>query len=247
VKLRVSRPDRQVQALRALLTEFKSQFEAAEETGVIPRHENTLTEFEREHTAWKKTQTLLAEDFNLFTAMRLTRKELCHSDMLAWLLDHRLEAFGTHAQGNAGFTLLLQKLGLPSVYAKTNYRVYREVAGKESILDIVIECEKRFVIGIENKVDAREGDDQTLREWADMTRRATTNHTPASRMHAFFLTPEALQARSQQFKPISWQLISTVFSDFAEIAKPPMVKLFASHYADTLRRHLVPQTRTEED
>ena len=113
---------------------------------------------------------MVADNFNLLHTMRLTRKELCHSDILAWLLDHRLEVFGTHAQCKLGFCLFLQRLDLPRGYAKADYQVVREASGKEARLDIIIQAPGQFVIGIENKVDSQEGEDQTQREWADLKR-----------------------------------------------------------------------------
>ena len=61
-------------------------------------------------------------------------------------------------------------------------------------------------------------------------------------------TPDELKKpKSPRFKPISWRLISDVFGAFAEEAKPPMVQLFAQHYAETLRRYVVPNTEPEEE
>jgi hypothetical protein len=239
---------RQLPALNALLREYHSKFApATAEPTLTAQHKQLLTDFEREHATWKKDQVLIAEDFNILHTMRLTRKELCHSDILAWLLDYRLEVFGTHAQGKSGFRLFLQRLGLPLHYTKADYRVFREAPGEESRLDILIEAERQFVIGIENKVDAEEGEDQTRREWADLVRRGKKQSVLPSRVDAFFLTPDELEPESRRFKAISWRLVADVFEAFAQEAKPPAVKLFAQHYAETLRRYVAPQTEPEEE
>jgi hypothetical protein len=212
-----------------------------------------LAEFEKIHAAWAEDQISKAEGFNILRTMRVTRKELCHSDVLAWLLDHRLDGFGTHAQGNCGFRLFLQRLHLPQKFAEADYRVSREASGEESRLDILIEAERQFVIGVENKVASEKmralnnGRDQTRREWADLKRRGKELRVPTSRIKAFFLTPDEQPPRSGNFTAISWQLVADVFEAFVDEAKPPMVKLFAQHYAETLRRDVFSETETEEE
>jgi hypothetical protein len=172
--------------------------------------------------------------------MRLSRRELCHSDILAWLLDPH----GSHAQGNIGFRLFLKQMNLPEEFASKNYRVIRELSGEESQLDIVIEAEGKFIIGIENKIDSEEGDTQTEREWRDLRRRKKSMSIPGEIM-AFFLTPDERAPLCEFFKPISWQAIANVFEMFADEAKAGMVKMFAKHYAETIRHEIVPEI--EED
>jgi len=233
----------QIRELHALIREFQTRFvPSTSNPNLITQHQQLLAGFERAQAAWKKRQVLVAENFNLLRTMRLTRNELCHSDILAWLLDHR----GTHAQGNCGFRLFLQSLDLPLKYAETDYLVFREASGQEARLDIVIEADRQFVIGIENKVDAEERDNQTPSEWADLERRAKQLLVPRSnQIAALFVTPDGENPQSKRFKAISWRQIADVFEAFAEAAKPQMVKLFAQHYADTLRLHVAPETEEE--
>jgi hypothetical protein len=234
--------------LGGLLLEFQARFGPAPPTPVAcAQHQRLLTDFKRAHSVWKKEQVSVAEDFNILRTLRLTRKELCHSNILAWLLDHRLEVFGTHAQGKRGFRLFLQRVGLPLQYAEADYRVVREPRGEESRLDILIEADGQFVIGIENKVDAKERKDQTYDEWADLKRWRQKLLVPRSKVAAFFLTPEELEPQCPRFIAISWRLVADVFEAFAEEAKPPRVRLFAQHYADTLRRYVVPTPKPEEE
>jgi hypothetical protein len=220
---------------------------------LLDKHQRLLRQFEDIHHVWEKRQISVAEGFNVLRTMRLTRKELCHSDILAWLLDHRLDDFGTHAQGNLGFRLFLEKLGLPAEFGDADYRVAREVPGEGCRLDVVIEADGAFVIGIENKVDSKEilgseeGTAQTLQEWAALTRRGKSKGVPASKIKAFFLTPDNQLPRSRNFKSISWRLVADVFEAFAANAKPAMVRLFAQHYAETLRYDVVVETETQEE
>jgi len=112
--------------------------------------------------AWRKSEEKSASDFNLLNTLDITGNEIRHSMMLAWLLDHRIERAGTHAQGGLGFQLFLAELGLDESYAEDDYWVSREVCGDESRVDIEIAAPQRFVVHIENKIHSLEGDAQTV-------------------------------------------------------------------------------------
>ena len=241
-----------VRDLRALLREFETTFSHQTlELNQFKQHRGLLRGFTEIHHAWERGQIFVAEDFNVLRTMRLTTKELCHSDILAWLLDHRLNGFGSHSQGKCGFRLFLKALALPAEFADADYRVAREASGKDSRLDILIEADRNFIIGIENKVTSHEilgledGKDQTEREWADLERRGEALHVRHGRIRGLFLTPDNQTPRSSKFTPISWQQVADVFEAFAAEAKPKMVKLFAQHYAETLRQDVVVETEIE--
>ena len=197
----------------------------------------------------REQQQQCADDFNLLAVMQLTGKEVRHSMVLAWVLDHDLRRLGTHAQGKLGFRLFLEEFGLPLRYADCNYRVCREVAGDESVVDIEVACRNQFLIHIENKIWSGEGSDQTDREWSDLQRRATglglnldLSDTP---VHALFLTPDGTKPSNANFRPISWGRVARVFEKFADQAKPQDVRLFARHYARILRRFIASDDRSE--
>jgi hypothetical protein len=159
--------------------------------------------------------------------------------------------YGTHAQGGLGFRLFLEELKLPVEYADTRYWVKRELSGEESRVDIEIAAQGEFLIHIENKIWSGEGEDQTDREWSDMQRRAESlGILPRERsggVHGFFLTPEGIGAINTNFQSVSWRQIARVLDRFAAEALPPDVKLFASHYARTLRRFIIEETQEEPD
>ena len=216
------------------------------DSGSIEQHKALLHEFGLASRQWEKEQFYSASDFNILQTLGVAKKELCHSDVLAWLLDHRLHAYGSHAQQECGFRLFLQEFGLPPKYLCRSYRVRREVVGSHSRLDIVIEADGRFVIGIENKVDSEEGENQTLAEWDDLKKRGRALNVPDTAIHALFLTPSGHPPQSRHFKAVSWQSIANVFEKFSHEAKPEMVKLFARHYAETLRRFVISNNEREE-
>lgn len=244
----------QVTRFRNLLDCFKSLAERVESAGSQRSIQDKdgfhalLTAYDRALEAYRHKQQDRADDFNILAVMQLTRKEIRHSMVLAWLLDHDMRRLGTHAQGSLGFLLLLNELGLPMDYAECRYWVRREVAGDESIVDIEIASRGQFLIHIENKIWSSEGSDQTYREWADLRRRATAididpDH-PNAPVHALFLTPHGENPDNPKFRAVAWGRVVRVLEAFAGQAKPPDVKLFASHYARALRRFIVLQDQT---
>jgi len=239
--------------IRALLDQFevhRRRAEAQESTQAAEEHtrfKTFLAGYSVTVERYRRQQEAVAEDFNLLEVMRLTGKEIRHSMVLAWLLDHDLRKLGTHAQGKLGFQLFLQEFGLPITYADCNYWVRREVAGDESIVDVEIACRGRFIIHIENKIWSGEGgDDQTLREWADLKRRASDLNVNPDHVHALFLTPRGTKPVCDHFKPIRWGRVVNVLNAFTEKAKPSDVQLFTRHYAQALRRFIVGQDTSED-
>src|SRR5665811_975561 len=108
-----------VQKWDVLLTEFgelrqvetNREFEAdLAETHSI---RNVLDGFHATREQYRKVRSSSADDFNILEVLQLARKELHYSKVLAWLLDHDLFGFGTHAQGPLGFQIFLEVLGLP--------------------------------------------------------------------------------------------------------------------------------------
>ena len=198
---------------------------------------------------WKEDQKGTADDFNLLEVMQCTGNELRHSRILAWMLDHDLMRLGTHAQGNIGFRLFLAEVGLPGDYASCGYRVRREVASDESRVDIEIAERGKFLIHIENKIWSGLGPEQLEREWRDLMRRAATLGIPENFVHGFYLTPDGRKPDDpggHGFKAISWGQIAEVFDKFEREAKPPEVKLFASHYLKVLRKYIIPDYDVKE-
>src|SRR5262245_43903425 len=158
-------------------------------------HQSLLNAYESNLTDWRKLQETSASDFNVLETLNIVGDELKHSLMLAWLLDHRIERAGTHAQGNLGIRLFLAETGLgKNGYAKTDYLVSREVKGDLSRVDIEVSATEHFIIHLENKIYSEEGtdqegkEDQTKREWIDLQRRAENLDVRQKHIHAFFVT-----------------------------------------------------------
>jgi hypothetical protein len=140
-------------------------------------------------------------------------------------------------------------LRLPEEYAHRKYWIRREVVGQESRVDLEIAARGDFLIHIENKIWAGEGHAQTDREWADVLRRARmlSIKPECGRVHALFLTPEGVAPLNTGFVPISWRQVAAVLDNFAQQSKPADVRLFASHYAQALRRFIIREERKDEE
>jgi hypothetical protein len=99
--------------IRALLNQFgelRDRADAVEQAQTADDRENfraLLIGYNETLDRYRHQQEQVADDFNLLDVMRFTGKEIRHSMVLAWLLDHDIRKLGTHAQGNLGFRLFL--------------------------------------------------------------------------------------------------------------------------------------------
>lgn len=237
-------PSDLVQRFQSLIsrhTELRSKETARLQT-VVAR---LLPGFREARKVWADSQRHTAEDFNLFEIMGVASDEVRHSKILAWLLDHRIER-GTHAQGNLGFRLFLEEFAgelrlendsrLTSYADEPNYWVHAEVSGDESRVDAEVAARGKFLIHLENKIYATEGEDQTNREWRDLQTRRRELGVPEDACHAIFLTLDGTKAENENFHSLRWSRIAIILDRFAESAEPLDVKLFARHYAKAIRK-----------
>jgi hypothetical protein len=198
--------------------------------------------FLAEREKWAELQRKTADDFNLFRVIGVEAKEVIHSKLLAWILDPQIEG-GTHAQGNRGLRLFVEEFARElrtsgddaSAHADADFWVDFEVRGQEARVDIEIAAHGKFLIQIENKIYAAEGDDQTNREWRDLQARRKQLGVPESHCHAIFLTLDGSLASNDHFRPVAWSRIARVLDKFADQAEPVEVKLFVRHYAKAIR------------
>jgi hypothetical protein len=251
-QLKITRSPQQIEkSLASLVAGFQDARKKLNQTedldlqdAAVSRIEAVFDGYLEARMSWAETQRKSADDFNLLEVLGIQYDELCHSKILAWLLDRRIEQ-GTHAQGNLGFQALLEELGeelsLDRAYAEKPYWVRREVSCSESRVDIEIAAPGRdgFIIHIENKILSAEGERQTHREWSSLLERAEEIGVPPTKVHGVFLTRDRSPAESNEFRSIGWSRIVTVLEIFAAKAQPNDVKLFARHYARAVRRFAV--------
>jgi hypothetical protein len=227
-------------ALLAGFTNAEEKTLAADHTKAthdLPEFAGLIDGYSSAFQRWRTTQTGAANDFNLVELFRLTGDENRHSDVLAWLLNADVYT-ATHSQGNLGFRIFCRHLHLPESYADDSYYVRREVSGDESRVDIEIASYGKFVIHIESKIHSKEGDQQTQREWDDLKRRANRELGNAKNIHAFFLTRGGTNPICNEFKPLKWKEIASIFEEFANEAKAPSIRWFALHYAEAILKFI---------
>jgi hypothetical protein len=235
-----------------LLTEFAAADKQADGRQ-IAQSKQDKTDFTRllegyykEFRRWREEQIISAEDFNLIELLDLVRDENRHSNVLAWLLNGDVY-HATHSQGDRGFRVFLKEVDLPAVYADGPYSVEREVQGAESRVDIEVRKPGKFIIYIEVKIGAGEGKAQLEREWRDLERKAARYNVPEKHIHAFYLTPGGKNpSPNSPFRPISWKQMAHVFAEFGNCAKAESVSWFAQHYAEALRKFIVPHHEEED-
>src|ERR1022692_3487460 len=101
-----------------LLSEFGSlPINDQTQSDFVPEINRLLEDFDGKLNGWRDEQKIRADDFNILRTLNLSRKELCHSDILAWLLEPK----GSHAQGTVGFRLFLKQVNMPEYLANLNY------------------------------------------------------------------------------------------------------------------------------
>jgi hypothetical protein len=131
--------------------------------------------------------------FNPFTAITSPRDENRHSRVVATLLD----PIGSHGQYATFLELFLEELGLTDFAAQpidqAQWRVSTEVGlGNGGRIDILIEG-PGLLLGVENKVDAEEGDGQLAGYAQELQRGAVSRPRVGSsqkRAVLVFLTPQ---------------------------------------------------------
>ena len=189
-------------------------------------------------------------EVDVFYELHQHDKELFHSDMLAWLLNPR----GSHGLGDRflrGFLRLFH--GRPPISAadRPATRVAREVhlnyEGESGRLDILIENSRaNYVCAIENKVWAREGENQL--PWY---RKVLTDEY-AGNVDLVFLTPDGRAPEEDEEHP-HW--MSTSYSRILNLIDGLLdgetaienrdVRAVINQYAVTLRRNIVPDVSND--
>ena len=172
--------------------------------------------------------------------------ENTNSSVLAWLLDPRTAP----TIGPAALTELVARLENGSLWQSR----IRAAAGRDAIsvqrecpvteegteelhpgrIDLVV-WGPDFVLAIENKVQAKEHDNQTSEYWAWLA------NQPLHRAHAgLFLSPTGLPAFSEHFKPVSYlELLACLLAGPVQTKPEPAEELVLASYVKTLANGLL--------
>ncbi|MBL7954578.1 MAG: PD-(D/E)XK nuclease family protein [Flavobacteriales bacterium] len=148
--------------------------------------------------------------FNVFDVLRSSDHELRHSNMLAWLLDPT----ENHGFGELflrrWMMLVLHDADRPEVIDPVmvdtkpfkQVRVVREWSRLDVLVEITLANDLQWVIGIENKVNSRQGNDQLLKYRAEVER-----EYPDAKRVLLFLTRHAEQPNDKEYIPTTYQTV----------------------------------------
>lgn len=233
VEQRISDLTREITALRKRALISKEQLT-----------HSILAQLEAASSKRQRRESSESPNLNCWEVLGLQYSELDHSRVLAWLLDRRQ----SHAQGATFFRELLRLtqgvVPLPLGCADEPYRVGTEVSHARSRIDIEI-IGPTFLMHIESKVNAQEGEDQTCRERDDLKAKAISRGIDLERAWGLYLSAEGAPCTDQEkFRPISWMtVVAAVDSATAAIvdAHPRNVHLpwVLRGYAEVVRLYVV--------
>jgi hypothetical protein len=173
-------------------------------------------------------------DFNVFDLLKVATDEVCHSGVLAWLLD----AESGHGQGvlfMQTFAELLQLDLPPQAFAR--YQVRTELARAESIIDVTVFQRGAFLIYLENKILAAEGLKQLEREFRDMRRLGAALRVPQDRQFAIFLTPDGrppISGSATRWRTVSYPEIAGAFQALLSGINSTRVKIMLNDWIRTV-------------
>lgn len=179
--------------------------------------------------------------FNMFDILKITRTEIRHSNMLSWLLSPD-ENHGLHdsvLKGLVQYVVESSSTGNSLDVIDTllmdchSFIILREW---KSIDILAVSDEEKFVICIENKIDASEEDGQLERYY-----KRVEEHYPEYQKVFLFLTPNGDESSDEKH----W--ISIGYQDILDIIESARKKgninhdseLLISNYVDVIRRKIM--------
>ena len=172
-------------------------------------------------------------EFNLFTVMGQERRELTHSNILAWLLDPQ----GNHGLGDGFLNRFLHLTGIemPDLAAA---KVFRERYRTDILL---IDEQSRFLCVIENKIDSGEHGEQLT-----CYRKILESIYPDFIRHYLFLSPKGTLAQDETereyWKEVDYDVVCQVVEETVESLTDSIdedARLFLRQYAKALRRYIL--------
>ncbi len=188
----------------------------------------------------------LDDPFNIFEALGEARRELRHSNFLAFLLDpRRNHGLGTScarrffgrvaAIGTSGSGIMD-----PVSWDLSEIELRREW---KNIDILILDHRRRIAVIIENKIFSTEHSDQLARY-----RTSVSSAFPNWQLVCLYLTPDSSPPSDLAYIPIAYRLICEVAEEILghHDGLAPEFAVLLTHYAAMLRRHVVP-TYEERD
>lgn len=191
----------------------------------------------------------LAEVFNAFEVLGIVRRELRHSDFLAYLLDPQ----ENHGLGDAFVKRLLKRAcprkpvdesTISAIELDTMDFDHLEVKREWNNIDILVEVDQRLIVIIENKIDASEHSDQLQRYREQAAREYVGWKTLCIYLSIYGELPT-----DDSFVPIDYgSLVETLESVLKSpiVSPSPEARSLISQYCQTVRRHFMTESDVSE-
>ncbi|MBK9032264.1 MAG: PD-(D/E)XK nuclease family protein [Myxococcales bacterium] len=195
-----------------------------------------------ENRELEQLEALLSQ-FNLFEAIGAVRRELRHSDMLAFLLrPTEAHGFGDHFLRRLLQRALARATSSPTAITPVMLDVSElheaSVRRESNNIDILIIDERnRLAVILENKIDAAEHSEQLRRYWD----RVGADY-PGFKLIGLYLTPDGDEPSDGRYLAIDYTLIANLVDEVISTRSStlgPDVRVLLSHYSQLLRRHIV--------
>lgn len=185
----------------------------------------------------------LSNKLNIFEVLKITRTEIRHSNMIAWLLDPN----ENHGLGDRFLRLFLKDIGDDEAAAATSdelrsFEVYRE---RKHIDLLLVSNTLKRAIAIENKTFTGEHDRQ-LERYADSVDEMYGDY----RKRYVYLTPNAdMSSDPGKWMNLGYEAIVNAVQDSVAQCDPTLsedAKVFINHYIETIRRDIMGEDELAE-
>lgn len=247
--------EKDIANIEALICEYeavKLNFEQERIAEDIPKYITLLDDFsamKKEYYSWNRTK---AERYNIFHILNIRHGETkTHTPYLINLLNPK----GSHAHGLLFFNLFINAIAPESkkhLYKDlkiSNLRIKEEKSTEDGRLDIFIESfglKERFVIVIENKINAGDQDKQLERYYNHCRKSGYTDDNilliyltkcrkDASDSSMPFLERERLKEASVLVNMSYRQDIKNVLKTYIKELKSKKVRFIAKQYLDIIK------------
>ena len=180
---------------------------------------------------------------NVFDILKISKTEIRHSNMLAWLLDPN----ETHGIGDVFLRGVLSHLA-KSIEVETavkmlagdlsSFRVFRELSHIDLLL---VSRELAIVVAIENKIGAGEHYASGTMEKQTIVykERVQTQYKGYNQIFVF-LTPEGEEPSDEEWLVMTYSDILGILKPIAQMAGlKPEVELLLKNYIETIKRNVI--------
>lgn len=185
--------------------------------------------------------SMWTEKFNIFDVLKISRAEIRHSNMLAWLFD----ANENHGLGDKFVKKIMQKFVENNLNGSKfdvfeillldfySFNIYREWNNIDLLL---VSDDEKMVIAIENKVGSHEHSNQ-LNRYRKLLEKSYADYNKIY----IFLTPDGiLPSDTDNWCVLTYSDIVDVLTDIKEATELlPDVELMINNYIDVVRRDIV--------